>query len=197
MRRFALTALLAVAAAAGCDKVKQAASDVADKAQSVGQDLGDKAKEVTKSAVETAKGAGQDLQEKVDTNGKFEFTAENKVAADACHVMFVKSVGGRDALLQLRSYTPDEGGYPAVMLHAPVQAGSLQELAGETVETRMFVEDETGTIWDNVDGPPVSLRIDSVDDKELKATFAGGQLRNSSTGESHEVTGSLIGAVSQ
>ena len=116
---------------------------------------------------------------------------------NACYAVFVPSLAGRSALLQLRSYQGKDADYPSVLLHAPVAAASLAELAGRTVEARMFIREDRDTVWDNVDAPPISLRIDSVTDKELKGTIVGGQLRNNATGSSHDVSGTLTAVLSQ
>lgn len=201
-RNLALLAIVGIvlAGSGGCDKVKEAAKAAVEKGKEVGSEIGKAGKEAGKQITDAGKklvDKGKEAQKAVDTNGFFEIKAEGEVNASACYAMFVEPVGGRRSLLQLRSYKSSEPDYPAVLVHAPVDAAALADLATQKVEARMFIQDENGTVWENVDGEPVTLTIDSVDDKQLKATFSGGQLRSSKTGESHSVSGTLTAVVSK
>jgi hypothetical protein len=99
-------------------------------------------------------------------------------------------------VLQLRSYrSVDQESFPSVLLHAQVSAASAQELVGQVVSARLFVQrEQNGPIWYSVDGSPVEVKIASVAEQMLTAELVAGTLHNTTSGQTG-VTGTFQGVM--
>lgn len=162
-------------------KVKQTASEGSDKVkQAVSEQIGD---------------AADNVQEQLNLAGSIELTLDTPVATQACYAQFIRQGSGRPNVLQLQSYRSAENeSFPSVFLQAQVQADSANELVGQIVSARLFVQPQTdGPLWYSAIGNPVELKVVSVEESLLTAELAGGSLRSTAGGADVAASGTFSG----
>ena len=197
--------ILAALLPAGCDKAKSAMNAAGAAAKKAGAQISDQASNIVESskdavdtAVQKAQGAVDAAADAVDHDGSVSLNIGTDLSLSACYATFVPPVGGRSSLLQLRSYqTAGKPEYPAAFIHAAVPVASVNELAGKTLQARVFLQDASGNLWDNVDQGMLTLLVDSVDKDGLAVRVQAGQLLNVKTGETADVTGSAVAVLTQ
>lgn len=172
--------------AAGCSKEKLTA--LADQAKKT---VAEQTEKVADSVKEQAGLATDAAKEQLALAGSCAVTLDAPMSTTACYVSFVLQGSERPAALQLRSYrNPDQESFPSVMVQAPVKAGGLSELVGQTVSAQLFVQQQQDSpIWSCPTGKHLDLKIVSWDEKLLQAEIVGGSVRNSLSGADLSVTG--------
>lgn len=180
-RHHVFVAAAAILACASCskedvtnalEKAKQAASEQADRVSSQVARASDKAQETLKLA------------------GSAELTLDSPLKTSACYVQIVPPLGGRPAILQIKSYqTPEQESFPSLMLQGNVSESNLAGITGQTVQASMWVQREAnGPVWSS--SKPVELRIISVENETTQIELAGA-LHNSENGAEQTVAGKL------
>lgn len=159
-----------------------------DKAKNMASEGANVAGENLEAATEAMQGVAADAQ---GLAGSIDLSVGQPAQTSSCFANFVPQGAGRPTVLQLQSYrTAEQETYPAVFLRAQVQAASLNELADQVVEARLFVQPQADSpILFSEPASPVQLKIVSIDDKLLSAELVSAALRNTATGEEIAATG--------
>lgn len=197
----------------GCGKAKELASDaqkkLADGADTVGKELKKGASEVNKGiqkGVKDLKGGVDDLKqdaeqladraktavgEQLNLAGSMTLQLGKPLERQGCYAQLTQLSGGRQSVLQLRSY--EEAGkesFPSVYLHAHVDASDMQSLIGQPLTARLFVQEkQDGPIWYSAEGENIQWTIASIEDGTVNAKVSPSTLLNTDTGQGIEVTG--------
>jgi hypothetical protein len=189
-------ALLLLLGACGCSKEKlnelvdQAKEKAAAGVDQASQAIQEKAKEATQAA----SAAGSSAQEQLGLAGSMAFTLDAPVTTKGCYVSFIAGRGGRPSVLQLRSYrAADQEAFPSALVQSQVEAASLNELAGQTLQAQSFVQaEESGPVWHTAGSEGVQLTIKAIADKQVVAELSGDAI-NTSTGQATPITAKLEG----
>lgn len=187
MSRYVAFASLALIAAGGCDSSE--ISDLVDKAKQTASEGTEKVKQTVSEQVSDAAGAAQ---EQLQMAGSAQLQVDQPLAAKACYAHFLQPGSGRPNVLQLQSYrSADQESFPSVFLHGQVSAASVQELVGQVVSARLFVQaEQNGPTWHSAVGSPVEVKIVSIDEQTLNVELVSGTLTSTAGGES-PVTGTF------
>lgn len=168
---------LAAKAQQGIDQAKQKASDVSQ--------------EVKKSA-QNLPGAVAAV-----TAGEIKLTLDAPLSSATCSARFTPPANGRRGLLQIgTSVAGGPQSYPAVYLHAPTDATTLQSLVGQTVQGELFVaKSETQGHYQSADGKPAQLQIVKLENNVVTCQLQAAELTSLDQPQTVPVAGTLIGAV--
>lgn len=128
-------------------------------------------KEVTKQVEQSG------IQEKVNrvmARGEIalQIDAPIKSSSANCRIL---DLGTRGNVVQLRSYTdPAAIGYPAVFVQGMVDAVTVAELSGKSIEATLFVQaSDQGTIWSTPLGSTVTVTFGLVEGNEIMGKIEG------------------------
>jgi hypothetical protein len=190
--------LVLASAAAGCGgkSVSELASSVKDAASQGVQSVKDTAQQVSKDVTGAAQGVTDKASQAVQMAGTMKLKIDQPVETPACYVSFSHLQAAGAGVLQLQSYRDAETeSFPSVFVRAQCSAGTLAELAGQTVAAQMFVQpQQNGPLW-TATAQPVQLKITAIQDKLVKAEIVGGNLAHSGTGATQAVTGAFEGVL--
>jgi hypothetical protein len=172
----------------GCSKEKF--NELADKAKAAVTEQAEKVKEQAGVAKDAAK-------ETLALAGNFELDLDAPMTTSACYVEFIQQGSGRPNVLRMRSYRDAaKESFPSVMFHAPITAGGVSELVGQTIPGQLFVQKEANApTWSCASGTNVEVKIVSVADKVLSAEIVGGAVVSSQSGADQPVTGKITGVI--
>ena len=191
-------ALVSVSVATGCGgkSVSDLASSVKDAASQGVQSVKDTAQQVSQDVAGAAQGVTDKASQAVEMAGTMKLTIDQPLEIPACYASFSHLQAAGAGVLQLQSYRDaQQESFPSVFVRAQCSAGTLAELAGQTIGAQMFVQpQQNGPLW-IATAQPVQLKITAVDGKLLKAELAGGSLTHSVTGASQPVTGAFEGVL--
>ena len=187
--RYLACVSLAVLTAGGCSRSE--ISDLVDKAKQTASEGTEKVREAVSEQVGDAAG---EVQEQLQLAGSIELQLDQPLKTQACYVQFLQQSSGRSNVLQMQSYrSVDQESFPSVLLHAQVSAASAQELVGQVLSARLFVQpQQNGPLWYSAVGSPVEVKIVSIQEQTLTAELVGGTLGNTTTGQTG-VTGTFQG----
>jgi hypothetical protein len=168
---------LAAKAQKGIDQAKQQASDVSKEVQKTAQSL--------PSAVAAV------------TAGEITLTLDAPLNSATCSARFTPPANGRRGVLQIgTSVSGGPQSYPAVYLHAPTDATTLQSLVGQTVLGKLFVaKSEAQGHYQSAAEKPVSLQIVKLENNVLTCQLQAAELTCLDQPQTVPVAGTLIGAV--
>lgn len=131
------------------------------------------------------------------TAGDIKLTLDAPLASSTCAARFTPPKDGRSGLFQIgTSVETGPRSYPAVYLHAPTDAATLQALVGQSVQGQLFIAKAESTgHFQSPDEKPVTLQILKVENKVVTCQLQSAELRCLDQPKSVPVSGSLIGAV--
>lgn len=168
------------------------------------------AQQAQQTATETAAAVRTEVQEQTGQAGGAELTlgsepqsgdptpdpnlaprAATKEKSTACYVVFTPQADGRQSVLALQSYkTAEREAFPSFYIHAAVAAATLEELAGQTVPARMYLQSKAnGPTFFSPDDAPLQLRIAAVEGNRVTAEITGGSLTSASDATTTEISG--------
>jgi len=178
-------ALLTLSGCSG-DKLKE----LADKAKTAAQQGADSVKKQVSEQVDSAT---TEVQEQLNLAGEIQLTLDAPVETKACYVRLIPQGSNRPTVFELRSYrSPDQESAPSVFFHGQIRASSLEELSGQIVSGRLFVQPTAdGPTWFSETGSPVEVQVVGMEDSVLTAEIVGASLRNTQSGESVDTTGTF------
>lgn len=155
------------------------------------QELADKAKAAAAKGTESVKqqvseqvgSATADVQESLQLAGDIKLTVDGPIETKACYARLISQGGARPKVFELRSYSsPDKESAPSVFFHAQIQAATFDQLAGQVVSGRLFVQTAAdGPTWYSAAGSPVELKITETGDNRLTAEIVSATLQNTLT----------------
>ena len=188
--------LVSITAGCGGKSVSDLASSVKDAASQGVQSVKDTAQQVSKDVSGTAQGVTDKASQAVELAGTMKLTIDQPLVISACYASFSRLKAAGVGVLQLQSYRDAQHeSFPSVFVRAQCSAGTLAELAGQTIGAQMFVQpQQDGPLW-TATVQPVQLKITAIEGKVLKAEIAGGSLTQSATGASQAVTGAFEGVL--
>ena len=165
-------------------------TDAQEQATEQAADLGDS---LTSSIADGASTA----QAELGLAGRIQLKTTPPVNTKACYATFIPASGGRPAFLQLRSYRSEsEETYPSVFLQGQVEATTVSELSGATVQMQMYLQRESGRpIAYTTSGTWVSVQVDNVAEKQLSATIQEAPLVQTADNATLSVTGTIQGVL--
>lgn len=168
---------LAAKAQKGIDQAKQQASDVSKEVQKTAQSL--------PSAVTAV------------TAGEIKLTLDAPLGSATCSARFTPPANGRRGVLQIgTSVSGGPQSYPAVYLHAPTDATTLQSLVGQTALGELFVaKSETQGHYQSTADKPVSVQIVKLENNVVTCQIQAAELTCLDQPQTVPVTGTLIGAL--
>lgn len=183
--------IVLVVLAAGCNNAKVKA--LANKAKAAATKGAETVQKTVTEEVESAKG---EIQEQVQMAGKMSLDfLESPLETKACYARFVDQGSGRPTVFEMRSYrSPDVEEAPSVLFHAQIRANSLDELVGQVVSGRLFVQPaQQGPTYYSATGSPVEVTIKSInkEEKTLQAEILSGKLQNTQTAAALDATGTF------
>ena len=131
------------------------------------------------------------------TAGEIKLTLDAPVTATTCAARFTPPTAGRRGLLQIgTSVTSGPKSFPAVYLHAPTDAASLQALVGQTVQGQLFVaKSETQGHYQSAAEKPLTVQIVKVENNVVTCQLQGAELQCLDQPQTVPVAGTLVGAV--
>jgi hypothetical protein len=178
--------------AAGCSK--EDLTGALDKAKNAVAEGTEKAKQAVQEKMEATT---DQVQKELNLAGSFDLTAGDPLKTKACYVSLIPQGSERPTILQLQSYRDiDSDSPPFVFLQAHVQANSLEDLVGEPLSARLFVQREAqGPILSSDESAPIEFKITSIEDTQVAFALGDAVLRDTSTGEEIPVTGSMTGVL--
>ena len=193
-----LPLLLVLGTLLGCSKedISKLASSAKEAATEGMEAVSDKAREVQETVAEQSEGVSGSVQEQLQLAGSMKLTLGGPLQTDACYVRLVRAGGGRSNVFQLQSYRDKENeSFPSVYVHALTSAASLSELAGQSLQAKMFVQTQQGgpIFYSGEDAVQVTLQ--SIEDDKVLGEFVSGNLIQGDSGASQPVTGSFEGVV--
>lgn len=183
-----ITIVMLAIIAVGCSK--DDLTGALDKAKNAVTETTDAVKEQMDSTTEQ-------VQEQLNLAGSIELTAGEPLKTDACYVSLIPQGSGRPTILQLQSYRDAaRESFPSVFVQAQVQANSLEELTGEPLFARMFVQRETqGSVLFSDVAAPIEFKITKIEDNFVTVELVSANLRETTTGAAIPVTGTFTGVL--
>ncbi len=191
MSRQLVCLFLALIMVGGCNQ-----GDVTDLVDKVKQTASESSAKVRETVTEQVGNATGEMREQLQLAGSIALQIDQPLTTQACYVQFVQLGSGRPNVLQMQSYrSAKDESFPSVFLHAQVSGSSVQELVGQVVSARLFVQpDRSGPTWYSPVASPVEVEIVSIDDQTLTAELVGGMLQNTVDAEMG-VTGTFQGVL--
>lgn len=187
-----------VFAAAGCGgkSISDLASSVKDAASQGVESVQEKAQQISQDVADQARGLADKASEAAQLAGTMKLTLDQPLEISACYANFSWLQAAGTGVLQLQSYRDArQESFPSVFLRVQHSAAAPAQLAGQTFDAQMFVQQqENGPLWTATD-PPIQLKITSLQDKVLRAEIVEGNLVHSGTGAATAVTGAFEGVL--
>lgn len=172
------------------------------------EELASKAQQGIDQAAQQAKDKSNELSKQVQnipnqvaavTAGEIKLTLDTPVNATTCAARFTPPTNGRRGLLQIgTSVTSGPKSFPAVYLHAPTDAATLQALVGQTVQGQLFVaKSETQGHYQSAAEKPLTVQIVKVENNVVTCQLQGAELQSLDQPQQPTVpvAGTLVGAV--
>lgn len=198
----ALAVLALCLAGGGCgskeleDLQAQAQQSLDQAKQSVGQ-----AKQAVEQSAQQLPGSVAAI-----TAGEITLVLDGPVNSATCSARFTPPTGGRRGVFQIgTSVSTGPQSFPAVYLHAPTDAASLQALLGQTVHGQLFIAKSADQgHYQSPDGQPVAAQIVKIENNVVTCQLQNAevvrldQLQPAGTqpsGPAEPVSGTLVGAV--
>ena len=157
--------LVSVAAGCGGKSVSDLASSVKDAASQGVQSVKDTAQQVSKDVAGAAQGVTDKASQAVEMAGTMKLTIDQPLEISACYASFSHLQAAGAGVLQLQSYRDaQQESFPSVFVRAQCSAGTLAELAGQTIGAQMFVQpQQNGPLW-TATAQPVQLKITAIEE---------------------------------
>lgn len=171
------------------------------------EDLANKAKQGINQSAEKAKEQAGEISKQVHnlpnevaatTAGDIKLMLDAPLNSTACAAHFTPPANGRRGVFQIGTSLSGPKSFPAVYLHAPTDAASLQALVGQSVQGQLFVaKSQTQGHYQSPAEKPVSLQIMKVEKNVVTCQLQAGELQclDQPQTASLPVTGTLVGAV--
>ncbi|WP_254510951.1 hypothetical protein [Anatilimnocola floriformis] len=178
------------------------------------EDLAAKAKQGIEGAKKQANDVSQSVQKGAQemqklpgavaavTAGDIKLTLDTPLNATTCAARFLAPANGRPGVFQIgTSVTSGPKSFPAVFIHAPTTAASLQGLVGQTIPAQVFVaKSESQGHFQSTADKPVQLQIMKLENNIVTCQLQAAELTSldpSPTGQALTVpvAGTLVGAV--
>ncbi len=168
---------LAAKAQQGIDQAKQKASDVSQEVQKSAQNL--------PGAVAAV------------TAGEIKLTLDAPLNSATCSARFTPPANGRRGVFQIgTSVAGGPQSFPAVYLHAPTDALTLQSLVGQTVQGELFVaKTEAQGHYQSDARKPAIVQIVKLENNVVTCQLQVAELTCLDQPQTVPVAGTLIGAV--
>ena len=137
--RFTLP-LIVLITIVGCDSAKlKSLADKAKNAASKGTEA------IKKQVTEHVDSASAEVQETLQMAGSMTLTLDSPLETKACYARFIQQGSNRPTIFELRSYsTPDREEFPSVFFHSQIRAKSADELSGQIISGRLYVQRVAG-----------------------------------------------------
>lgn len=131
------------------------------------------------------------------TAGEIKLTLDAPVNSATCSARFTPPKDGRNGLFQIgTSVSTGPQSFPAVYLHAPTDATSLQALVGKTVYGQLFVaKSESQGHYQSASEKPLVVQIVKIDNNVVTCQLQNAELTCLDQPQNVPVSGTLIGAV--
>lgn len=172
------------------------------------EDLANQAQQKIEQAKKQASDVSQDVKKAAEnlpgavaavTAGEIKLTLDTPVNATTCSARFTPPAGDRLGVFQIgTSVTGGPQSFPAVFLHVPTSAASLQALVGQTLPAHLFVaKSESQGHYQSATDKPLSVQILKLENDVVTCQLQAAELACLDPGapRSVPVAGTLIGAV--
>jgi hypothetical protein len=173
------------------------------------EDLASKAKQGIDQTAKNAQEQAGELSKKVQnlpnevaavTAGEIKLTLDVPLQSATCAARFTpptSSAGqSRQGLLQIGTSLSGPKSFPAVYLHAPTDAASLQALVGQSVQGQLFIaKSETQGHYQSPPEKPVTVQIVKVEKNVVTCQVQAGELTCLDQPQTLPIAGMLVGAV--
>jgi hypothetical protein len=142
-------------------------------------------------------GAAEAVGERLDADTQMELELAEPADTPGCYVALARPGDGRPSVLRLASYKdPGEIRYPAIFLHAVVNAEGVEDLKDEELAGELFYQSsEQSAVWRTSPEAPARLAVTKIDGRIVAGEFTGGTLVNVQTSEEVPLKGSFSGAL--
>lgn len=166
------------------------------------EDLASKAKQGIDQTAKSAKEQAGEISKKVQndvaavTAGEIKLTLDAPLNSTACAARFTPPTSGRQGLFQIGTSLSGPKSFPAVYLHAPTDAASLQALVGQSVQGQLFIaKSESQGHYQSPTEKPVTVQIVKVERNVVTCQLQAGELQCLDQPQTLPVAGTLVGAV--
>ena len=134
------------------------------------------------------------VKQEANLVGSMELQTDPPLASKACYVELIVTDDARPNVLRLASYKSTElERFPSMILEAQVEETSLADLAGKTVQAKVYAQDaQDGPVWSSPHDSPAALTITAVDENSLTCECAGSPLQSSENDEPTTVSGKFV-----
>ena len=130
------------------------------------------------------------------TAGEIKLTLDAPLNSATCAARFTPPTSGRRGLFQIGTSLSGPKSFPAIYLHAPTDAASLQALVGQSVQGQLFIaKSEAQGHYQSPSEKPVTVQIVKVEKNVVTCQLQAGELQCLDQPQSLPVVGSLVGAV--
>ncbi len=131
------------------------------------------------------------------TAGEIKLTLDGPVNSSTCSARFTPPKDGRNGLFQIgTSVATGPQSFPAVYLHAPTDASSLQALVGKTVYGELFIaKSESQGHYQSAGDKPLAVQIVKVENNVVTCQLQNAEVTGLDQPQTLPVSGTLVGAV--
>jgi len=163
------------------------------------EDLAAQAKQKVSEAQKSVESTAKKLPGAISSvvAGDIKLTLDGPLNSTTCAARFTPPKDGRAGLFQIGT-SVDDGprSFPAVYLHAPTDAATLQALVGQTVQGQLFVaKSEASGHFQSPDEKPVSLQIVKVENNVVTCQLQSAELTGIDQPRTVPVSGSLVAGI--
>ncbi len=126
-------------------------------------------------------------------NGKIELTVGPAINAASCYFRTAAFSAGRPTVVQFTSYKdPKSESFPSIMVRATLPVGAASPTVGQTLQAQVYIQEKAnGPVMHAALENPVEISVTAADGKVVDAKITGGSVRNTETGASTTIGGTL------